>query len=107
METQDTTHPSKGSLTLADCQRLMRDTYFEKDSKRGVDATFMYFVSEVGELAEALRENDNLEKEFADCLAWLVSVANLKGIDLDNVMKKHYLKCPNCGEMPCCCVSKP
>jgi len=103
----DSMHPSDSQLSLSKCQRIIRKTYLEKDSKRGVDATFLYFVSEVGELAEAIREGENLEKEFADCTAWLMSVANLLDIDLEKCMKSFYLACPNCGTIPCTCISKP
>ena len=42
----------------------------------------MYFMEEVGELAEALREPEqhDLDGEFADCLAWLTSLAHLAGV---------------------------
>ncbi|MFA4985603.1 MAG: MazG nucleotide pyrophosphohydrolase domain-containing protein [Candidatus Brocadiia bacterium] len=96
-------------LTLGEIQRVLGDTFLDKDKARGVEATFLYFVSEVGELAEAMRDKKkrDLEKEFADVLAWLISVANLKGVSMEDVMRKHYLCCPNCGRIPCQCVSKP
>lgn len=98
---------SDSKMSISDCQKKLRDIYLEKDSVRGVDASFMYFISEVGELAEAIREGENVEKEFADCAAWLLSVANLVGIDIEMCMNKYYLTCPNCNEVPCTCCSKP
>ena len=81
-----------------------------KDQKRGIDGTFMYFIEEVGELAEALREpsKHDLEGEFADCLAWLVSLAHLAKIDLSRAAENKYMTgCPKCKNTPCTCTSKP
>ena len=45
-------------MNLTEFQQFVADTYGEKDSKRGIAGTFMYFMEEVGELAEAIREPD-------------------------------------------------
>ncbi len=85
---------------------MIRDIYFHKDSKRGVERTFLWFVEEVGELSEAIRKRDKeaMEEEFADVLAWLASLANLLGIDLEEAAKKKYPGvCPYCGKNPCEC----
>ncbi|ASJ07239.1 MazG nucleotide pyrophosphohydrolase domain-containing protein [Thermococcus pacificus] len=90
-------------------QEMIRDIYFHKDSKRGVDKTFLWFVEEVGELSEAIRKNDReaMEEEFADVLAWLASLANLLGIDIEEAAKKKYPgACPYCGKNPCECEEK-
>lgn len=64
--------------------------YFEKDSQRGIYATFTWLVEEVGELAEALLSNDSdsIQEELADVIAWTVSIANLKGIDIEEASFK-------------------
>ena len=69
---------------LAAFQQHIATTYGAKDTQRGTAGTFMYFMEEVGELAEALREphKHDLKGEFADCLAWLVSLAHLAEVDL-------------------------
>ncbi|GAB4153206.1 MAG: MazG nucleotide pyrophosphohydrolase domain-containing protein [Planctomycetota bacterium] len=103
----DSRHPSNRPVSLKDFQRRLAEIYLEKDSRRGLDGTFMYFVSEVGELAQALRDGDNVEEEFADCLAWLISLANIADVDLQECMEKIYLRCPDCGCNPCICHSKP
>lgn len=66
--------------------------YFEKDSQRGIYATFTWLVEEVGELAEALLSNnlDSIQEELADVIAWTVSIANLEGIDIEEALKKKY-----------------
>lgn len=60
----------------------------------------MWFIEEVGELATALHENapgktptpqqrSNLEEEFADVLAWLATLANISGVDLETAARKY------------------
>ncbi|NJE84257.1 nucleotide pyrophosphohydrolase [Thermococcus sp. CX2] len=96
-------------MELREFQEMIREIYFHKDSKRGVDKTFLWFVEEIGELAEAIRKNDMeaMEEEFADVLAWLSSLANLVGIDLEEAAKKKYPGvCPYCGNSPCTCEEK-
>ena len=94
--------------SISDFQRRLAEIYLEKDSERGLDGTFMYLVSEVGELAEALREeHEDVDKEFADVLAWLLSVANIAGVDVQKCMEHHYFVCPDCEQNPCKCDSKP
>ena len=94
-------------MTLAEFQQLIRDTFGAKDGRRGVDGTFMWFVEEVGELAAALRGGHapaDTAAEFADVLAWLVTLANTAGVDLDAaVAAKYGGGCPGCGHVPCEC----
>lgn len=94
------------SFTLTDLQCIIRDTYGAKDRRRGVDGTFMWFMEEVGELAAALRGGDPEEQaaEFADVLAWLATLANSAGIDLEAVVQRKYGSgCPGCRQVPCAC----
>src|SRR5437867_10153024 len=94
------------SITLPQFQQLIRDLYGAKDSQRGVEGTFMWFMEEVGELSAALRasKGDNLALEFADVLAWLVTLANIAGVDLEAAIRAKYgAGCPGCGDSPCRC----
>ena len=70
----------------------MKELYFQKDSERGLYATFTWLVEEVGELAEALLSNDrnSIEEELADVIAWAFSVANLTNIDVEEALRKKY-----------------
>ncbi|AAK43311.1 Conserved hypothetical protein [Saccharolobus solfataricus P2] len=79
-------------LELKELQSKMKEMYFEKDSQRGIYATFTWLVEEVGELAEALLSNnlDSIQEELADVIAWTVSIANLEGIDIEEALKKKY-----------------
>jgi NTP pyrophosphatase (non-canonical NTP hydrolase) len=94
-------------LTLTQLQQLIRDTFGAKDSRRGVEGTFMWFVEEVGELSEALRGRRPLEEtaeEFADVLAWLATLANIAGVNLDEAIAAKYgAGCPYCRKVPCAC----
>ena len=93
-------------MTLAELQLLIRDTYDAKDRKRGVEGTFMWFMEEVGELSAALRSGTDAERahEFADVLAWLATLANVVGVDLEKAVGAKYGGgCPGCGRTPCVC----
>jgi NTP pyrophosphatase (non-canonical NTP hydrolase) len=95
-------------MTLGEFQTLIRDTFGSKDAQRGVAGTFMWFMEEVGELAEALRGNHPKEAtaaEFADVLAWLATLANIAGVDLDEAVRSKYgIGCPECRVLPCKCI---
>ncbi|MGZ8599860.1 MAG: MazG nucleotide pyrophosphohydrolase domain-containing protein [Actinomycetota bacterium] len=93
-------------MEIADLQATMRATYYRRDAKRGRDATFRWLTEEVGELAKALRRSDpdELRHEFSDVLAWLASLANLTGVDLEEAMSRFADGCPRCGASPCGCA---
>ena len=78
-------------LSLSRFQGLIRDIYDAKDRRRGVEGTFMWFMEEVGELAAALRSGTAVERaeEFADVLAWLMTLANITGVDFERAVRKY------------------
>ncbi len=90
-------------ITIRCAQEAIRRVYYERDSRRGLHATFTWFVEEVGELAEALlgkRGFEGLEEEIADVLAWLLSIANLVGVDVEKAFANKYgadLEAHGCG----------
>jgi NTP pyrophosphatase (non-canonical NTP hydrolase) len=93
-------------MHINEFQKMMRQLYFERDSERGTERTLDWLGDEVEELNEALKEGDMkaAEKEFADVLAWLASLANIVDIDLEKVaLSKYNNKCPKCGLSPCGC----
>jgi NTP pyrophosphatase (non-canonical NTP hydrolase) len=95
------------ATTLAGMQQLIRDLYGAKDARRGIEGTFMWFMEEVGELSAALRSGgrEELALEFADVLAWLVTLANVAGIDLEDAVRAKYGQgCPYCHGVPCACA---
>ena len=81
-------------MTIAEFQKWIYDRYYPTDSARGTPPTFMWFVEEVGELATALAGQDqaNKEEEFADVLAWLCTLANINGVDLEKAIEKYTVK---------------
>ena len=93
-------------MTIEEFQRSIDETYGERDASRGLEATFMWFVEEVGELARALRDDDQQarEHEFADVLAWLTTTATLAGVDLQQAAERYAAGCPKCHQTPCVCA---
>lgn len=95
-------------ISIADFQGLIRAMYLEKDLARGVDGTFMWLIEEVGELAGCLRNGTHEERlgEFADVLAWLATIANVVGVDLNEAVQRKYGSgCPGCGAFVCTCAN--
>lgn len=92
-------------MNLNQYQELIRKIYFKKDSKRGLDKTFNWLIEEIGELSRVIRKGDKekIKEEFADCLAWLLSVGSILNIDAEDAMKKYANGCPKCGKTPCEC----
>jgi NTP pyrophosphatase (non-canonical NTP hydrolase) len=98
--------PNANALSLAELQHQIKATFGVRDKQRGIEGTFMWFMEEVGELSAALRKDDraNLAEEFADVLAWLATLANNAGIDLETAYRGKYgTGCPGCGKTPCAC----
>ena len=96
-------------MTIRELQDLIERMYSDKDRQRGTPATYLWFCEEVGELAGALREGTDAEKcmEFADVLAWLVTLANINDVDLTKALEEKYGRgCPGCGQLVCECTSK-
>ncbi len=94
-------------MQIREFQNLIRDTFHELDVNRGASGNFVWFVEEVGELARAIRDGkhtlEQQEGEFADVLAWLMSLANLKGVDMEEAIRKYRNGCPRCTAIPCRC----
>jgi NTP pyrophosphatase (non-canonical NTP hydrolase) len=92
-------------MELSDLQDTIRRTFHDRDTARGLDGTFRWMVEEVGELAKSFRGGDHSEvtHEVGDVLAWLASVANVAGVDLEESVRRYSGGCPACGGMPCRC----
>jgi NTP pyrophosphatase (non-canonical NTP hydrolase) len=96
-------------MTIDDFQKLIDKMYSDKDRARGAAGTFLWLSEEIGELAGAIAEGTHEEKEgeFADVLAWLVTLANIEGVDLTKAIRAKYGDgCPGCGLMVCTCDTK-
>lgn len=95
-------------VSIREFQNMMGRIYLSKDLKRGASGTFNWLKKEVEELGEAMQKTDkkSLEKEFADVIAWLASLANILGIDLETAaLRKYDNCCPKCVSSPCKCVN--
>ncbi len=98
--------PPDGGPTLGMVQRQIAATYGAKDAARGDAGTFLWLAEEFGELATALRTGtpEELAAEMADVLAWLATLANIRGVDLGAAfLAKYGSACPDCGRVPCGC----
>ena len=92
-------------MDLAELQKLMDDTYGERDRARGVASAVAWLAEEIGELAQAVRKgtHENRLEEFADVLAWTASLANQTGVDLNAAVERYADGCPRCRGIPCTC----
>ncbi len=96
-------------MDIAEFQRLMRETYGERDRARGLERTFAWLVEEIGELSRALFRGEDSDRriEFADVLAWLASLADQAGVDLSQAAQRYAHGCPKCRRRPCLCLDAP
>ena len=78
-------------MDIGEFQKLISERFAQRDGQRGTPATFMWFVEEVGELATALANDDqtNKEEEFADVFAWLCTLANINQVDIEQACQKY------------------
>ena len=95
-------------MQIHEFQEMMWQLYFKRDCERGIHGTFKWLVDEVEELGEEVckgTDREATEKEFADVIAWLASLANIMGIDLEKAtINKYDHKCPKCLQSPCQCT---
>ena len=96
-------------MEIAQFQQQMQTLYGERDRERGVARTFAWFTEECGELSRALFRGTHDERvhEFADVLAWLASLAEQAGVDLDAAAQRYADGCPRCHLTPCTCPPAP
>ncbi|MEM2006410.1 MAG: MazG nucleotide pyrophosphohydrolase domain-containing protein [Sulfolobales archaeon] len=86
-------------MTIKEVQKIMKSMFYERDYSRGVYATFTWLVEEVGELADAILNNNrkSIQEEIADVVAWTLSLANLLDIDVEEAIKEKYYQTRACG----------
>lgn len=75
-------------MELKELQQIVKDRYYKTDSERGIYHTALWFHEEVGELSSAIASSDteNAKEEFADVLMWLLTLANLMKIDMEEAV---------------------
>ncbi|MER3417174.1 MAG: nucleotide pyrophosphohydrolase [Gemmataceae bacterium] len=104
--------PAIPGSSLSHMQELIRRRYGAKDAARGLEGTYLWLIAECGELAAAIRHGQlcSMRQELADVLAWLLSLANVAGVNLEEAfVAKYGQACPGCGQDTCVCDrhSKP
>jgi NTP pyrophosphatase (non-canonical NTP hydrolase) len=92
-------------VEIAELQDVIQRTYGARDSARPLSATVAWLAEEVGELAQAVRKGspEQQRHEFADVLAWVATLANQVGVDLDEALERYATGCPKCAALPCAC----
>ncbi|MEE9377492.1 MAG: MazG nucleotide pyrophosphohydrolase domain-containing protein [Candidatus Lokiarchaeia archaeon] len=95
-------------MKISDFQNLIKDLYFKQDQNRGINASFIWLIEEIGEFARILRNKEiniiNASEELADIIAWTSSIANLLDVDLESaILKKYPGTCLKCKSNPCIC----
>lgn len=92
-------------MELRAVQALIEQTFGDRDRARGVPSSVAWLAEEVGELAQSVRKGTREQQlhEFADVVAWVASLANQMGIDLDEAMQRYANGCPRCHARPCSC----
>ncbi|CAN5529306.1 MazG nucleotide pyrophosphohydrolase domain-containing protein [soil metagenome] len=82
-------------MEISALQQLVKDRYFKTDNERGIYHTALWFHEEVGELSSAIASGDkeNAKEEFADVLMWLLTLANIMEINMEDAIAT-YLKDP-------------
>jgi NTP pyrophosphatase (non-canonical NTP hydrolase) len=75
-------------MEVSELQQIVRDRYFKTDKERGIYHTALWFHEEVGELSSAIASGDkqNAKEEFADVLMWLMTLANLMEVDMEEAV---------------------
>ncbi|MFX1502454.1 MAG: MazG nucleotide pyrophosphohydrolase domain-containing protein [Promethearchaeota archaeon] len=95
-------------MKISEFQNLIKDLYIHRDSGRGLNATFIWLIEEIGEFARVLKSKEidikKASEELADIVAWTNSLANLLDIDLESALSKKYPGfCVRCKSKPCIC----
>jgi len=92
-------------VTFAELQLVIETTYGDRDRPRGVPSSVAWLCEEVGELAQAIRKGTHEQQvaEFADVLAWVATLANQVGVDLEVAVSRYASGCPRCAAQVCVC----
>jgi len=78
-------------MEITALQKIVRERYFKTDNDRGIYHTALWFHEEVGELSAAIARGDiqNAKEELGDVLMWLLTLANLLDVDMEEVIKEY------------------
>jgi NTP pyrophosphatase (non-canonical NTP hydrolase) len=75
-------------MDISALQEIVKQRYFKTDNERGIYHTALWFHEEVGELSSAIASGDkeNAKEEFADVLMWLMTLANLMEVNMEDAV---------------------
>ena len=78
-------------MNISALQQIVKDRYFTTDNARGIYHTALWFHEEVGELSAAIASGDkqNAKEELGDVLMWLLTLANLLEINMEEVVAEY------------------
>jgi NTP pyrophosphatase (non-canonical NTP hydrolase) len=78
-------------MEISALQALVKERYFKTDNERGIYHTALWFHEEVGELSSAIANGDkeNAKEEFADVLMWLMTLAHLMEVDMEDAVQSY------------------
>jgi NTP pyrophosphatase (non-canonical NTP hydrolase) len=78
-------------MEISELQKIVRERYFKTDQERGIYHTALWFHEEVGELSSAIASGDqeNAKEEFADVLMWLLTLANLMEVNMEDAVASY------------------
>jgi NTP pyrophosphatase (non-canonical NTP hydrolase) len=83
-------------MDLAAFQRVIEETYGQRDRARGIPSTVAWLSDPQAGPAEQLHE-------LSDVLAWLATLANQLDLSLEEAAARYATGCPRCGALPCTC----
>ena len=82
-------------MRISEFQTHIENVYGEKDRERGIAMSVAWLAEEVGELAQAIRKGTHEQRvhEFGDVIAWVFSIANQVGVNMEDAIER-YVKDP-------------
>ena len=78
-------------MRISEFQTHIEDVYGEKDRERGIAMSVAWLAEEVGELAQAIRKGTHEQRvhEFGDVNAWVFSIANQVGVNMEDAIERY------------------
>ena len=78
-------------MRISEFQTHIEDVYGEKDRERGIAMSVAWLAEEVGELAQAIRKGTHEQRvhEFGDVIAWVFSIANQVGVNMEDASERY------------------
>ena len=77
-------------MRISEFQTHIENVYGETDLERGIAMSVAWLAEEVGELAQAIRKGTYEQRvhEFGDVIAWVFSIANQVGVNMEDAIER-------------------